>query len=53
MAGINRALYENRQLAKSRQAADAPCMFLSHISVDKAAATAIGNYIAKQGDIDI
>jgi hypothetical protein len=53
MAAINRALHENRLLAKSRQSTDAPCIFLSHISVDKSAATAIGSYITKQGDIDI
>ncbi len=49
MAGINRALYEHRHLAKASQ----PCIFLSHISVDKPSAIAIGNYIMKQGDIDI
>jgi hypothetical protein len=49
VAGINRALFENRQLAKVSQ----PCIFLSHISVDKSSAIAIGNYITKQGDIDI
>jgi hypothetical protein len=38
VAGINRALYENRQLAKSRETVNAPCIFLSHISVDKSAA---------------
>ena len=49
MAGINRALYEHRHLAK----ADKVCIFLSHISVDKSSAVAIGDYITKQGDIDI
>ena len=49
MAGINRALYEQRHLAKAGN----PCIFLSHISVDKSSATAIGDYIKKQGDIDI
>ena len=49
MAGINRALYENRHLAKANK----PCIFLSHISVDKSSATAIGTYITKHGDIDI
>jgi len=49
VAGINRALYEHRHLAKASQ----PCIFLSHISVDKSSAIAIGNYITKQGDIDI
>jgi len=49
VAGINRALYENRHLAK----ANLPCIFLSHISVDKSSAVAIGTYITRQGDIDI
>lgn len=53
MAGINRALYENRQFAKARELLSTPCIFLSHISVDKTAAIAIGSYIAKRGDIDI
>jgi hypothetical protein len=49
VAGINRALYENCHLAKSSKS----CIFLSHISVDKSSATAIGDYITKRGDIDI
>ena len=49
MGGINRALYEQRHLAKASN----PCVFLSHISVDKSTAIAIGDYIKKQGDIDI
>ena len=49
MSGINRAIYENRHLAK----ASGSCIFLSHISVDKTAAIAIGNYITQKGDIDI
>ena len=49
VAGSNRALYENRYLAKSSKW----CIFLSHISIDKSSATAIGDYITKQGDIDI
>jgi hypothetical protein len=49
VAGSNRALYENRHLAKANKS----CIFLSHISVDKSSAIAIGNYITKQGDIDI
>ena len=52
MAGINRALQENRILAKSNESTSVPCIFLSHISIDKSAATAIGNYITRQGDID-
>lgn len=50
MAGINRAL--NESLAKSSSATTA-CIFLSHISIDKASAMAIGRYITQQGDIDI
>lgn len=53
MAGINRALYENRHLAKAKASLRKPCVFLSHISVDKRAATAIGDYITRHGDIDI
>jgi len=53
MAGINRALVENRRLAKVHDSASKPCIFLSHISVDKTAAIAIGDYITKRGDIDI
>ena len=53
MAGINRALYENRNLAKAAVSHNRPCIFLSHISVDKSTAAAIGNYITKRGDIDI
>ena len=53
MAGINRALYENRHLAKANESAKKPCIFLSHISVDKSVAIAIGAYITTQGDIDI
>lgn len=48
--GINRALSES--LAKSSSVTTA-CIFLSHISIDKASATAIGQYITQQGDIDI
>ena len=53
MAGINRALQENRILAKSHEASSTSCIFLSHISVDKSSAIAIGNYITRQGGIDI
>ena len=49
MAGINRALSENRHLAKASKS----CIFLSHISIDRSLAIAIGNYITKHGDIDI
>jgi hypothetical protein len=53
LAGINRALYEDRHFAKVNEANNKPCIFLSHIAVDKAAAAAIGKYIRVQGDIDI
>jgi hypothetical protein len=53
MAGINRALYENRSVAKVARLANVPCIFLSHISVDKSTALAIGEYIRRNGDIDI
>lgn len=53
MAGINRALTESRVLAKSNESAGRPCIFLSHISVDKRSAIEIGNYITARGDIDI
>jgi hypothetical protein len=52
VAGINRALQENRILAKSNESTKVPCIFLSHISIDKPAAMAIGNYITRHGDID-
>jgi hypothetical protein len=50
---INRALYENRHLAKDSESANKPCIFLSHISVDKSSAIAVGNYVMRQGDIDV
>ena len=53
MAGINRALYENRILAKACETLGEPCIFLSHISVDKPAVVEIANYITSRGDIDI
>lgn len=53
MAGINRALHENRHLAKAKALLSKPCIFLSYISVDKKAATVIGDYITKHGDTDI
>lgn len=53
MAGINRALQESRVLSKSYDSASEPCIFLSHISIDKSIAIAIGNYIKDQGGIDI
>ncbi len=53
MAGINRALFENRHLAKASASLGRPCIFLSHISVDKPAVQAIATYITSHGDIDI
>lgn len=53
MAGINRALFENRILAKASETSGKPCIFLSHISVNKPAAIAIGRYIMRHGGIDI
>jgi hypothetical protein len=52
MAGINRALHEYREFAKINAALDEPCIFLSHISIDKSAAIAIAAYINARGDID-
>src|SRR5688572_28936795 len=51
MAGVNRALSESRHLSKG--IGSSPCIFISHISVDKSAATAVGSYITSRGDIDI
>jgi hypothetical protein len=53
MAGINRALEENRYIAKINASIDTPCIFLSHISVDKPAAVAVGRYIMNHGGIDV
>jgi hypothetical protein len=53
MAGINRALFENRHVAKMQGSANKPCIFLSHISVDKTAVAEIAKYITARGDIDI
>jgi hypothetical protein len=52
MAGVNRAISESRHLSKGG-ATPGPCIFLSHIAVDKSAAAAIGSYITSHGDIDI
>jgi hypothetical protein len=53
VAGINRALTETRAFAKSNELVGKPCIFLSHISVDKSSAIEVGNYITARGDIDI
>jgi hypothetical protein len=51
--GLNRALLENRRLAKASTSLGQPCVFLSHISVDKPAVEQIADYITQYGDIDI
>ena len=55
MAGINRALSSSKSIAlESASYSDSnPCIFLSHISEDKSSVIAIGDYIMKNGDIDI
>jgi hypothetical protein len=53
MAGINRALSEHSHIAKVNAATQAPCIFLSHISVDGPSAIAVRRYIIKNGGIDI
>ena len=53
MVGINRATAENRSLARLNESNGQPCIFLSHISVDKAAVIEIANYITVRGDIDV
>jgi hypothetical protein len=53
MAGINRAAPENRSLAKLCESAGQPCIFLSHISIDKAAVVEIARYITARGGIDV
>src|SRR5690349_20837185 len=53
MAGINRAAIENRGLAKQSESLGQPCIFLSHISVDRAAVVEIARYITARGDIDV
>ncbi len=56
MAGKNRALL-TRVTASFSEAEtrkhQRPCIFLSHISIDKQTAITIGNYIMESGDIDI
>jgi hypothetical protein len=53
VSGLNRALLENRQLAKASAYLGHPCVFLSHISVDNPAVERIADYITQYGDIDI
>lgn len=54
MAGSNRALItESVAFAKALSSKEKPCIFLSHISEDKTAVKAIGEYIMEKGDLDI
>ena len=59
MAGRNRALptpaMESYNFNKnySSIAEDKPCIFLSHISIDKATVELIANYIMEKADIDV
>jgi hypothetical protein len=53
VAGLNRALQENQLLGKAASALGRPCIFLSHISVDKPAVEHIADYITEYGNIDI
>lgn len=56
MAGINRALkhvFDSVALESYAQNQNKPCIFLSHISVDKDAVREIGKYIRENGDVDI
>lgn len=56
MAGKNRALqhiYDSIALESYASNQKKPCVFLSHISVDKSAVRAIGKYLMENGDIDI
>jgi hypothetical protein len=54
MPGINRAkLVRKSMFESSSSAASKPCIFLSHISVDKKTAIEIGNYIIGKTDVDI
>jgi hypothetical protein len=56
MTGINRALKRASELVATEGYAShqkKPCIFLSHISVNKEIAGMIGDYISTNGDIDI
>ena len=55
MAGKNRAspLSKSFTLESASYLDSNPCIFLSHISQDKSSVSAIGDYIMKNGDIDI
>jgi hypothetical protein len=54
MAGINRAVMRSIVFLDARKSERTkPCIFLSHISIDKTTAIQIGDYIKDRGDIDI
>ena len=55
MAGRNRALLIKSQYFTEVAAGKSqrPCIFLSHISIDKESAVEIGKYIMENGDLDI
>ena len=58
MAGINKAARSIRKSiyateSYSNNTSSKPCIFLSHISIDKETVIEIGEYIMKYGDIDI
>lgn len=59
MAGRNRALpvpvFESYNFNKSYASSseEKPCIFLSHISIDKAAVKGIADYIMEKADIDV
>jgi hypothetical protein len=56
MAGINRAtkhIYDKIALESYASTQKKPCIFLSHISVDKDAVREIGEYLKRYGDLDI
>lgn len=54
LAGRNRALVTKKiSLESLSSTLEKPCIFLSHISEDKAAVKAIGDYIMEKGNLDI
>jgi hypothetical protein len=53
MAGINRALRHRAIATECFSEEKKPCVFLSHLSANKKAVEAVGEYIRKEGDIDI
>lgn len=53
MAGINRADKKRDLSQEGFKSNDKPCIFLSHISIDKEQVQSIANYIMEKADIDI